>query len=882
MAASVGLERRDGDWKEKKEGFSGMMFCRRFAVRGRTVGVGAVLWMGWLSASGIVQAQPAYTKLRINEIIANNNSVSPTNCNCRHVDMVEVYNPTDEQVLLYWEVPNPGGQGTQKLSLALSDGTTVWKFQSRHKINPGDHFVVFCDAVDGKAAECKSTDQCSVLPEQAFDEAHATFGLDRDGETVSLLGPDGALIDEVTFPPLFGDVSYGRFPDGADNFVFSAKISAASDATTFGTCQRPPTLPGIVCSGSPNSSGSNVPPQIDLADYEPAAPLSGEKMMVRAEVKDEKLPDPADITRAEIVYRADGGSEQTVGLSFVGIETNDVNLLDQWSVWEGELPAHGEGTVVDFYLRVVDQGGKSGTAPKRICPYPTGPCELDPRTNQFPGGCSEECQVPYRFVVGSAYAGPLVINEVVPENHGLIPDPSESYPCLDENNKPDPSQRCHFDDFIEIYNASGEDQDLAGLVLTSRPLHAAQGWRFPDGSLIRAGQHLVVWVDGDGAYEQGRVDPNNPSEQAFHSDFGVDGRSDEVFLFAPKEGPGSQTVYLMLDGMRWGRPGEPIDTRGTFVPSGAVWKFFKGSGQNPPDRPDPDNLSVLLPWTHPGYVDQTWDQGPTGIGYGAPGLATVLADMRGSYLAVFCRATFTVPDELFERKSDTAHQVLVKRLFLEIEYDDGFLAYLNGRPVARRNLVRGGYADAATKSISATRELFDITEAKDGLMKGAGENVLAVEVHNATLDGDDLVFKARLFWGIEGLGNDEALARFPDGAIDGREYKVAGASVTPGAANKPPFKLFRRGDVGSPSDGLTDISDAIAILNYLFLGGNDPECLDSADIDDNGSVDISDPVNLLSYLYLGGEPPRPPGAADCGPDGTQDDPLLECSDKNCN
>ncbi len=859
-----------------------MMLCHRFAVWGRTVGVGAALFLGVLLEPSFAQSPPAFAKLRINEIIANNNLVPPTNCNCRHVDMVEIYNPTEEQVLLFWEVPNPGGQGTQKLSLALTDGTTIWRFQSRHKINPGDHFVVFCDPVDGKAAECKSAEGCAFVPEESFDEAHATFGLDRDGETISLLGPDGARIDEVTYPPLFADVSYGRYPDGADNFVFSARVSGANDATTFGNCRRPPVVQGIVCSGGPNSSGSNVSPQINLIDFSPVAPLSGQKMSVRAEVKDEKLPDRTDIAQAEIVYRVDGGSEKVVGLNFSGIETNDVNLLDQWSVWEGEIPPHGEGTVVDFYLRVADQGGKTGTAPERMCPYPTGPCERDPRTNLLPGGCSDECDVPYRYVVRPAYAGPLMINEVVPENQSLLKDPSEDFPCLDENDRLDPSERCHFDDFIEIYNASDEEVNLSGLVLTSRPLRAAQGWRFPDGSFIRARQHLVVWVDGDGAFEPGRIDPNKPSEQAFHADFGVDGRSDEVFLFAPKEGPGSQTVYHMLDGMRWGRSEEPIDVRDTFIPSGAAWKYFKGIGQDPPDRPDPGNASVLFPWTHPRYPDPTWEQGPTGIGYGAAGIATMLTDMRGGYLAIFCRKSFTVPDDLFERKSDTAHRVLVKRLFLEIDYDDGFLAYLNGLPVARRNLARGGHSEAAIKAISPTRELFDITEAKDFLIKGAGENLLAVEVHNASLDGDDLVFQARLFWGVEGLGDNEAFARFPDGRIDSGQYKVSGDFVTPGAENKLPFKLFRRGDSGAPSDGLADISDAISILNYLFLGGNEPDCLDSADIDDNGSVDISDPVHLLGFLYLGGPAPELPGAIDCGPDGTQEDPLVECGDTNCN
>jgi len=78
---------------------------------------------------------------------------------------------------------------------------------------------------------------------------------------------------------------------------------------------------------------------------------------------------------------------------------------------------------------------------------------------------------------------------------------------------------------------------------------------------------------------------------------------------------------------------------------------------------------------------------------------------------------------------------------------------------------------------------------------------------------------------------------------------------------------FRRGDPDGNGD--TDITDAIKVLGYLFLGQEDPACLDAADIDDNGSIDITDPINLLRYLFLGGAKLPPPGPDDpCGQDPT--------------
>jgi hypothetical protein len=83
--------------------------------------------------------------------------------------------------------------------------------------------------------------------------------------------------------------------------------------------------------------------------------------------------------------------------------------------------------------------------------------------------------------------------------------------------------------------------------------------------------------------------------------------------------------------------------------------------------------------------------------------------------------------------------------------------------------------------------------------------------------------------------------------------------------------VFQRGDTNA--DGNMDISDAVTILIYLFIGGVTPPCIKSADADDDGTVVISDPIYLLRYLFLAGEaPPAPLGA--CGPDTTADE--LAC------
>ena len=56
-------------------------------------------------------------------------------------------------------------------------------------------------------------------------------------------------------------------------------------------------------------------------------------------------------------------------------------------------------------------------------------------------------------------------------------------------------------------------------------------------------------------------------------------------------------------------------------------------------------------------------------------------------------------------------------------------------------------------------------------------------------------------------------------------------------------------------DGEIDISDPIALLNYLFRSGSEPKCALASDANDDGKIDISDPVFLLQFLFLGGPEP---------------------------
>jgi hypothetical protein len=72
---------------------------------------------------------------------------------------------------------------------------------------------------------------------------------------------------------------------------------------------------------------------------------------------------------------------------------------------------------------------------------------------------------------------------------------------------------------------------------------------------------------------------------------------------------------------------------------------------------------------------------------------------------------------------------------------------------------------------------------------------------------------------------------------------------------------FIRGDANA--DGDFDVSDAIFMLEWLFLGGETPSCFDSADLNASRTIDLSDSISALQFLFAGGPPPAAP-YPDCG------------------
>lgn len=147
-------------------------------------------------------------------------------------------------------------------------------------------------------------------------------------------------------------------------------------------------------------------------------------------------------------------------------------------------------------------------------------------------------------------------------------------------------------------------------------------------------------------------------------------------------------------------------------------------------------------WFDPEFDASGWPSGPSPMGFGFSGVATDLrAQMFNRTPTLYVRRTFEVPDAVAARES-------VVRL--RIDFDDGFVCFLNGREVARARLGPPRmfvYADATAFSQRPAAPSgflsYDLGPAATRLRPGT--NTIAIQVANYSIDAKgDVRFDAAL------------------------------------------------------------------------------------------------------------------------------------------
>jgi hypothetical protein len=56
-------------------------------------------------------------------------------------------------------------------------------------------------------------------------------------------------------------------------------------------------------------------------------------------------------------------------------------------------------------------------------------------------------------------------------------------------------------------------------------------------------------------------------------------------------------------------------------------------------------------------------------------------------------------------------------------------------------------------------------------------------------------------------------------------------------------------------DGSVNVSDAVHIINYVFVGGNPPSPMEAGDANCDSTCNVSDAVWIINYIFVGGNDP---------------------------
>jgi len=233
--------------------------------------------------------------------------------------------------------------------------------------------------------------------------------------------------------------------------------------------------------------------------------------------------------------------------------------------------------------------------------------------------------------------------------------------------------------------------------------------------------YLRTWLEQRSAW----IDEQFPLRPSFLPAGGVVSAAMPARVF---EASGGATIYYTTDGSDPRLPGGAVNPAAkTVASSGAAIEDFLVVAGDPVTALRPTSSSPgATAWTTLGFDDEDWVSGNGGVGYenSASDYASFIGTNVGYFpglqpTSIYARSEFTLVDP--SALSD---------LSLRIRYDDGFIAYLNGTEIARRNAPETvAWNSAATNSHPADEanfpfEIISVTAAIDHLH--AGDNVLAI------------------------------------------------------------------------------------------------------------------------------------------------------------
>lgn len=213
-------------------------------------------------------------------------------------------------------------------------------------------------------------------------------------------------------------------------------------------------------------------------------------------------------------------------------------------------------------------------------------------------------------------------------------------------------------------------------------------------------------------------------------------------------------------------PDGAIPGNAGLIPFKSVWKYLD------------DGSDQTVAWRAPAFDDSAWPSGHAQLGFGDEDEATPvrrIGNSGGTNVTFYFRHAFALPDP-----------AAISALTLRLLRDDGGVVYLNGAEVFRTANLPASPAQIgfATRALSGGENTLDsVTLSAGGLL--AGENHVAVEIHQDSVESSDVSFDLELVGVPAPTAPELRIARFGN---DSLLYWL-----------DPALQLETAGDLGDPS-----------------------------------------------------------------------------------
>jgi len=425
-----------------------------------------------LICSFILLSNTVQAQLYINEFMASND-VSFPGPQGDYPDWIEIYNAGSEAVML----------GGYYMSDKLDDPEALFQIPDIYPdsvtVAAGGYILFYANKEEGS----------SVL--------NLNFKLSGDGENIGLWNTSEELLDSYTYEAQTTDVSFGRFPDGSDNWAFMPNITPGA----MNENPEPAEVILYINEFMASNDAAFPGPQGDFPDWIEIYNAGIEPVMLGGYYLSDKLDEPESMYQIPSTY-PDSVTVEPGG--FILFYANDDTA---WSVLNTNFKLSGGGEHVGLWdpeMMFLD----SITYGEQI---------TDTSYGRYQDG-TDNWYMMADYTPGASNTNPnegpadveLYINEFMASNDFAFPGPQGDFP-----------------DWIEIYNAGDEAVMLGGYYLSDKLDEPESMYQipstYPDSVTVDAGGFIVFYANDDTAWS------------VLNTNFKLSGGGEHVGFWSPEQ-----------------------------------------------------------------------------------------------------------------------------------------------------------------------------------------------------------------------------------------------------------------------------------------------------------------------------------------------------------